>query len=82
MIPPETRLQIGSLLFEGIDQIDLTGPFDVLSRLPNATHRLYAKTQDTVRDLNGLRLSPDAMLADAPQLDVLHIPGGHGQEAL
>jgi len=32
MIPDHTRLHIGSLLFEGIDQIDLTGPFEVLSR--------------------------------------------------
>jgi len=37
MIPHETHLQIGSLLFDGIDQIDLTGPFEVLSRIPNAT---------------------------------------------
>jgi len=35
-----------------------------------------------VRDLNGLTLIPDAALADAPQLDVLHVPGGPGQEAL
>jgi hypothetical protein len=25
MVPYETHLQIGSLLFEGLDQIDLTG---------------------------------------------------------
>lgn len=30
----------------------------------------------------GLRIVPDAALADAPQLDVLHVPGGPGQEAL
>src|SRR6516165_6715397 len=35
-----------------------------------------------VRDLKGLRLTPDAALADAPPLDVLHVPGGRGQEAL
>jgi cyclohexyl-isocyanide hydratase len=29
-----------------------------------------------------LRLTPDAALADAPPLDVLHVPGGRGQEAL
>jgi cyclohexyl-isocyanide hydratase len=34
MIPHDTHLHIGSLLFEGIDQIDLTGPFEVLSRIP------------------------------------------------
>jgi cyclohexyl-isocyanide hydratase len=82
MIPHETHLQIGSLLFEGLDQIDLTGPFEVLSRIPNSTYRLYGKSTDPVRDLKGLRLTPDAAIADAPQLDVLHVPGGFGQEAL
>lgn len=82
MIPPDTHLQIGSLLFDGLDQIDLTGPFEVLSRLPNSTCRIYAKTTAPLRDMNGLRLAADAALADAPPLDVLHVPGGPGQEAL
>jgi cyclohexyl-isocyanide hydratase len=82
MIPHDTHLHIGSLLFEGIDQIDLTGPFEVLSRIPNATYRIYGKTAASVCDLKGLRLTPDATLADAPPLDVLHVPGGYGQEAL
>jgi cyclohexyl-isocyanide hydratase len=82
MIPHNTHLLIGSLVFEGIDQIDLTGPFEVLSRIPNSTYRIYGKTAAPVRDLKGLRLTPDAALADAPPLDVLHVPGGPGQEAL
>lgn len=60
----------------------MTGPFEVLARLPNSTTRIYAKTLDPVRDVKGLRLLPDATLAEAPQLDVLHVPGGYGQEAL
>ena len=82
MIPHNTHLQIGSLVFEGIDQIDLTGPFEVLSRIPNSTYRIYGKTAAPVRDVKGLRLTPDAALTGAPPLDVLHIPGGPGQEAL
>ena len=82
MIPPDTHLRIGSLLFDGLDQIDLTGPFKVLSRIPNSTYRLYGETIEPVRDLHGLRLTPDVAWADAPQLDVLHVPGGFGQEAL
>ncbi len=82
MIPHDIHLQIGSLLFEGLDQIDLAGPFEVLSRIPNSTYRLYGRTADPVRDLKGLRLTPDAAIADAPPLDVLHVPGGRGQEAL
>lgn len=82
MIDAEKHLQIGSLLFEGLDQIDLTGPFEVLSRIPNATYRVYAKHAAPVADVRGLKLSPDAGLDAAPPLDVLHIPGGYGQEAL
>ena len=82
MIADEVHLQIGLLAFDGLDQIDLTGPFEVLARLPNATTRIYAKSHAPVQDVRGLRLMPDATLADAPQLDVLHVPGGYGQEPL
>jgi cyclohexyl-isocyanide hydratase len=80
--PLDTHLLIGSLMFDGMDQIDLTGPFEVLSRVPNSTYQTYAKTVSPVRDLHGLRLIPDATLGEAPALDVLHVPGGFGQEAL
>ena len=83
MIPHDQHLQIGSLLFEGLDQIDLTGPFEVLSRIPNSTYRLYGRSQTRqFATSRGLRFSPDASIGDAPQLDVLHVPGGRGQEAL
>ncbi len=60
----------------------MTGPFEVLSRIPNSTYGIYGKTAEPVRDLKGLRLTPDAALASAPPLDVLHVPGGFGQESL
>jgi cyclohexyl-isocyanide hydratase len=82
MIPADRHLQIGSLVFEGLDQIDLTGPFEVLARIPNSTYKIYGKTLEGVRDLRGLKLAADALLKDAPKLDVLHVPGGYGQEAL
>jgi cyclohexyl-isocyanide hydratase len=82
MITLDTHLQIGSLLFEGLDQIDLTGPFEVLSRIPNSTYRIFGTTGEAVRDVRGLRLTPDAVYSEAPQLDLLHVPGGFGQEAL
>ncbi|ARN82536.1 DJ-1/PfpI family protein [Methylocystis bryophila] len=75
-------LQIGALLFEGIDQLDLTGPFEVLARPPDTVFRLYAKSAAPVRDVRGLRLLPDAVLGETPRLDVLVVPGGFGQEAI
>jgi len=82
MITPDTHLEIGSLLFEGLDQIDLTGPFEVFSRIPNSTYRIYGKSTAPLCDLRGLRMMADATLAEAPQLDLVHIPGGFGQEAV
>ena len=82
MVAHDIHLEIGSFIFDGMDQIDLTGPFEVLSRIPNSTYRLYGKTTELVRDIGGLRLLPDATLDEAPPLDVLHVPGGPGQERL
>jgi cyclohexyl-isocyanide hydratase len=41
MIPDHNHFQIGSLIFEDVDQIDVTGPFEVFSLLPNSTYRLW-----------------------------------------
>jgi cyclohexyl-isocyanide hydratase len=65
-----------------VAQIDLTGPYEVFPRIPNATYQIYGKTVEPVRDVRGLRLMADATLAQASQLDLLHVPGGSGQEAL
>jgi len=75
-------MNIGSLVFDNMDQIDFTGPFEVLSRLPGATYRSYGLTGAPVRDVRGLTIVPDAAIADAPELDVLHVPGGPGVDAL
>lgn len=81
IVEPEA-LRVGSLLFDGLDQMDLTGPFEVFSSMSNSTYRLYGSSTAPVRDMHGLVLQADATLAEAPQLDLLHIPGGPGQEAL
>jgi cyclohexyl-isocyanide hydratase len=75
-------MDIGSLVFDNMDQIDFTGPFEVLSRLPDSTYRVYGLTGEPVRDMRGLTIAPDAAIADAPALDVLHVPGGRGVDVL
>jgi cyclohexyl-isocyanide hydratase len=82
VVAPDVHLQIGSLIFDKLDQIDLTGPFEVFSRIPNSSYRIYGKSTAPLRDLRGLRMMADATLEEAPQLDLLHIPGGFGQEAV
>jgi cyclohexyl-isocyanide hydratase len=75
-------LSVGCLIFERMDQIDFTGPFEVLSRAPDATVRIIGKEVEPVRDVQGLLLSPDARIAEAGIFDVLLVPGGYGQQAL
>jgi cyclohexyl-isocyanide hydratase len=82
MFSPDKHLQIGSILFPGLDQIDLTGPFEVLSAIPNSTIQVIAKTTSPIKDLHGLNLVADKTFDQVPQLDVLHVPGGPGQQAL
>jgi cyclohexyl-isocyanide hydratase len=75
-------LSLGCLVFERMDQIDFTGPFEVLSRMPDTTVQIIGKEVEPVRDVQGLRLSPDVRIAEAGIYDVLLVPGGYGQQAL
>jgi cyclohexyl-isocyanide hydratase len=76
------HLEIGAIIFPGIDQLDFTGPFEVLARIPESTFHVLWKDREPVRDARGLVLTPNGLLSEAPQLDVLLIPGGAGQVAL
>ena len=78
----EGHLHIGALIYPRMDQIDLTGPFEVLSQLPDSTFHVAWKEKRPVRDCRGLILTPDKTLAELPPLDILVVPGGPGQEDL
>lgn len=71
-------IRIGMLLFPQITQLDLTAPFEVLARVPSAEISLLWKTTGPVTATTGLTLHATVALADAPQFDVLLVPGGNG----
>jgi cyclohexyl-isocyanide hydratase len=75
-------MRIGLALFPGLCQLDLTGPHEVLARLPGAQVEVVARTSAPVATDRGLILTPDVALADAPQYDVFVMPGGPGQQEL
>jgi cyclohexyl-isocyanide hydratase len=74
-------VNIGVLSFPDMDQTDITGPLAVLARLPNAKVHLIGTQMTPFRDKRGLILTPDMTLYEAPDLDLLEVPGGPGQEA-
>jgi cyclohexyl-isocyanide hydratase len=71
------------VLFDGMTQLDLTGPLEVFSRFPNAKVYLISKSDAAVNCDRGLRIIPDTTFADCPQkLNVLFVPGGPGVTGL
>lgn len=72
-------MNIGMLLFPRLTQLDLTGPFEVLHRIPGATVHLVWKDTNPVSAESGLAIVPTMTLAACPQLDVVVVPGGWGQ---
>jgi cyclohexyl-isocyanide hydratase len=74
--------RIGMLLFPRMTQLDLTGPYEVLARLPNTTVELVARSLAPVTTDRGLQIVPTTTYADCPPLDVVMVPGGPGQQDL
>jgi len=71
-------LELGFVLFPNLTQLDFTGPLQVMSRLPNSRVHIAAKTMEIVPSDCNLGLQPTVTFADAPQFDVLCVPGGFG----
>ncbi len=76
------KTTIGILLFEDAEELDWAGPWEVLTMavldLPDARVVSIAERAEPVRCANGLRVLPDHGFEDAPELDVLLVPGGQG----
>ena len=75
-------LEIGLLLFPRLTQLDLTGPYEVFAKFPDAKVRLVWKDVGPVVADGGMAIISDTSFAGCPQLDVVCIPGGPGTNAL
>ena len=73
-------LTTGILVFDGVEELDFVGPFEVLTAARREGDRVLtvAQTTDPITCAKGLRVLPDVSFAEAPQLDVLLVPGGRG----
>ena len=73
---------IGILLFDDVEELDFAGPWEVLTSTRSVVDDLVvitvSQTGQPVRCAKGLRVVPDHSFDDAPQLDVVLVPGGQG----
>ena len=67
---------VGFVLFPDLTQLDLTGPLQVLARLPQSRTVVAAKSKGPVPSDCGLSLLPTHSFADAPPFDLICVPGG------
>ena len=74
--------RIGFLLYPNLTQLDMTGPAQVLSRMPGATVDFVWKDKSPVMSDCNLALMPTLTLADSGQFDMVCVPGGYGCTAL
>ena len=84
----DATLTIGIVLFDGAEELDWVGPFEVFTMArevsggkgPASGVRVVLVNQEggLAIGAKGLRNEVDASFADAPKFDVLLIPGGFG----
>lgn len=75
-------LHFGILVFPSVQQLDLTGPYEVFASIPGAKVHLIWKDRSAITSATGLVLTPTMTFAECPALDVLCVPGGAGINAL
>jgi transcriptional regulator GlxA family with amidase domain len=83
------HLSIGIALFDGAEELDWAGPWEVLSywskRHPEDEVDVFTLARDDSRPIvcaKGLRVLVDHSWASAPEIDVLVFPGGQGTRTL
>ena len=74
----EKRFRNGMLVFPNLTQLDMTGPYEVLARLPDTETLLLWKTLEPVRSEHGMTILPMATFNSCPPLDLVFVPGGVG----
>lgn len=69
-------------LFDECTVLDFVGPYDVLSRLPDAQIFFVGTEKKEYKDSHGLRYTSDYSIDEIATADILLIPGGFGIDKL
>ncbi len=79
MKAPAHSLKIGAVLFPGFELLDVYGPLELLGVLrERVSIVMLAERAGEVASNHGPRGVADLALAEAKELDILLVPGGHG----
>lgn len=73
------KFRIVFILYPRLTQLDFTGPYEVLARMPNAEVIIASKDGGELKTEMGLTFANLHPLADIDRADMIMIPGGPGQ---
>jgi transcriptional regulator GlxA family with amidase domain len=74
-------MQIAIFLFDRVTALDAVGPYEVLSRFPDASVVFVGEKHGEVRtDIGSLGLQVDATFEEVTEPDIVLVPGGIGQQ--
>ncbi len=74
-------MEIAILLYDNFTALDCIGPYEVLSRIPQADVKFISADGGTVRsDTRALAIVTEQTLADVHSPDIVLVPGGPGDE--
>ena len=90
------KRNVGIFIFHNVEVLDFAGPYEVFSRartVAGTQSRLtedsapfnvftVAQSQESIKAVGGLSVSPDYTFDNAPDIEVLLIPGGMGTRPL
>lgn len=78
----QDEMTIALLLYNGFTALDVAGPYEVFSKIPNSTVYFIAEKKGLYADTKGMQLMADTSLDELPFPDMLVVPGGFGIDAL
>ncbi|MBF4691533.1 DJ-1/PfpI family protein [Fusibacter ferrireducens] len=85
----KNKIHVGILLFNEVEVLDFAGPFEVFSIAThlNSNEKVFqvstvGQTGDMILARNGLKVQPHFSFLNAPEFDVLIVPGGYGAEEI
>ncbi|MEM1206436.1 MAG: DJ-1/PfpI family protein, partial [Acidobacteriota bacterium] len=74
--PP--TLRVGVVLFPGFEALDVYGPVEMWGNVPELTITTMAEAAGPVPSSQGPSTVAEVSFAEAPQFDILMVPGGFG----
>lgn len=72
---------VAILIFEGVQIIDYTGPYEVLGQVAGLDVFTVSDTGKTITTAMGMSVNPRHSFETAPEPDIIVVPGGHAEGA-